>query len=141
MAIQDRGQVSATKSARGLDALRFWRALGYSLAGFRSAYATESAFRQEVWAFALLMPLAFWIPVDSGDRLLLIGSLVVVLVVELLNSAVEAAVDRISSEHHELSARAKDYGSAAVLLSLLLAAAVWGTVLWPLFFSASGHNN
>jgi diacylglycerol kinase (ATP) len=77
-----------------------------------------------------LVPLALWLPVSPLERLLLITVLLLVLIVEILNSAVEAAVDRIGLEHHELSGRAKDLGSAAVLLSLLIAALTWGTVLW-----------
>ena len=77
-----------------------------------------------------LVPLALWLPVSPIERLLLIASLLLVLIVEILNSAVEAAVDRIGLEHHELSGRAKDLGSAAVLLSLMLTALTWGTVLW-----------
>ncbi len=77
-----------------------------------------------------LVPLALWLPVSPLERLLLIAVLLLVLIVEILNSAVEAAVDRIGLEHHELSGRAKDLGSAAVLLSLLMAALTWGTVLW-----------
>jgi diacylglycerol kinase (ATP) len=130
------GPSSAGKAARGLDGGRLLRALAYSGAGIRGAYANESAFRQEIWACAVLLPLAVWLPVASIERVLLIGSLVLVLIVELLNSAIEAAIDRISTERHELSGRAKDYGSAAVLLALVVAVLTWATVLWPLLFSA-----
>ncbi|MFM2120174.1 MAG: hypothetical protein RL722_1642 [Pseudomonadota bacterium] len=109
---------------------RVLHAAGYSWAGLRSGYRHESAFRQEVWLFALALPLALWLGRTGLERLLLIASLWLVLIVELLNSAVEAAVDRISYDHHELAGRAKDYGSAAVLLSLGLAAATWLTLLW-----------
>jgi diacylglycerol kinase (ATP) len=126
--------VATQKSARLLDAGRLWRALGYSIKGFRQAYATESAFRQEAVAVVVLFPLSLWLPVSPIEHLALVASLVFVLVVELLNSAVEAAIDRISPDHHELSGRAKDFGSAAVLLSLLLAVATWITVLYPLLF-------
>jgi diacylglycerol kinase (ATP) len=105
------------------------RAAGYSLAGLRAALKHEAAFRQEAALFVILAPLGFWLGRNGIERLLLIGSLVLVLVVELLNSAVEAAVDRIGSEQHELSGRAKDMGSAAVLLALLLVVAVWALVL------------
>ncbi|MBL1378050.1 diacylglycerol kinase [Zobellella iuensis] len=98
---------------------------GYSLQGLKSAYRNEAAFRQECWLAAVLLPLACWWDVGLVARVLLIGSLVLVLVVELLNSAVEAVVDRIGPEHHELAGRAKDMGSAAVLLALLLAALTW----------------
>lgn len=102
---------------------------GYSLQGLKSAYQNEAAFRQECWLVAVLLPVAIWWEVGLVGRLLLIGSLLLVLVVELLNSAVEAVVDRIGPEHHELAGRAKDMGSAAVLLTLLLAALTWGLVL------------
>ncbi|PSJ47345.1 diacylglycerol kinase [Zobellella endophytica] len=102
---------------------------GYSLQGLKSAYHNEAAFRQECWLAGVLLPLAIWWEVGLVARLLLIGSLLLVLVVELLNSAVEAVVDRIGPEHHELAGRAKDMGSAAVLLTLLLAVLTWGLVL------------
>lgn len=108
---------------------RVWNALHYSLAGFRAAYQHEDAFRQEVVLAALLLPLALVLEVSGIARALLVGSVLLVLLVELLNSAVEATVDRISLEHHELAKRAKDIGSAAVLLSLINLAAVWGLVL------------
>jgi diacylglycerol kinase (ATP) len=104
-----------------------WRA---SVHGLRAVWQHESGFRQEVAACMGLVPLALWLPVSPLERLLLITVLLLVLIVEILNSAVEAAVDRIGLEHHELSGRAKDLGSAAVLLSLLIAALTWGTVLW-----------
>jgi diacylglycerol kinase (ATP) len=81
---------------------------------------------------ALLVPLAFWLPVTPLERVLLIGSLVLVLVVELLNSAIEAVVDRVGTERNDLAKKAKDLGSAAVMLSLLLVATTWGVLLWPL---------
>ena len=115
-----------------LDGGRLWRAMGYSLAGMRTAFATESAFRQEVVGVALLLPIALFLPVNRYERLALIGSLILVLIVELLNSAVEAVVDRVSFDHHELSGRAKDFGSAAVLLVILLAILTWGVVLYSL---------
>ncbi|MGR7921608.1 diacylglycerol kinase [Zobellella denitrificans] len=109
--------------------VRIVRAGGYSLQGLKSAYRNEAAFRQECWLVAVLLPLAVWWEVGLVARVLLVGSLVLVLVVELLNSAVEAVVDRIGPEHHELAGRAKDMGSAAVLLTLLLAALTWILVL------------
>lgn len=111
------------------DAGRVVRAFGYSLAGLRAAYNEESAFRQELLLVAVLAPLGLWLGRDGVERSLLVGSLLVVLIVELLNSAVEATVDRIGPENHEFSGRAKDLGSAAVLLSLLAAVLVWGLVL------------
>lgn len=109
---------------------RVWNALHYSLAGFRSAYQHEDAFRQEVVLAVLLLPLAFVLEDSGSGRALMVGCVLLVLLVELLNSAIEATVDRISLEHHELAKRAKDIGSAAVLLSLLNLAAVWGLVLF-----------
>jgi diacylglycerol kinase (ATP) len=109
-------------------------AAGYSAQGLRAAFVNEAAFRQEVLLAVILIPLACWLEVTNIERILLIASLLLVLIVELLNSAVEAVVDRIGTEQHELSGRAKDIGSAAVLLALLLTAYIWGEVLWPKMF-------
>ncbi len=108
---------------------RVLRAASYSIAGLRAALRKEAAFRQEVILFVVLAPLAFWLGRNGIERALLLGSLLLVLIVELLNSAVEATVDRISKKHHRLSGRAKDMGSAAVYLSILLAALTWLLVL------------
>lgn len=108
---------------------RVWNAFRYSLAGLRAAYRHEDAFRQEVWLAAILLPAACLLPVDGAGRALMIASVLLVLVVELLNSALEAAVDRIGLEDHRLAKRAKDIGSAAVFVSLVNVAAVWGSVL------------
>ncbi|WP_300451131.1 diacylglycerol kinase [Accumulibacter sp.] len=108
---------------------RVWKAYHYSLAGLRAAYRGEDAFRQEVLLAALLIPLAFWLSPDRVGRALMIGSVLLVLVVELLNSAIEAAVDRVSLDRHPLAERAKDIGSAAVLLALLNVLAVWTCLL------------
>lgn len=108
---------------------RLWNALGYSLAGFRAAYKHEDAFRQEALLAAILIPLAIWLPVQLIGKALMIGSVLLVIMVELLNSAVEATVDRISLDDHDLAKRAKDIGSAAVLVSLINAAAIWTLVL------------
>ena len=116
------------KGRTGLDRVR--RATRYSLAGLATAYRVESAFRQETWLAAVLLPAAFWLGRDWVEVALLAGTVLLVLIVELLNSGIECAVDRISFEMHELSGRAKDYGSAAVMLSLLLAGGVWATALW-----------
>jgi diacylglycerol kinase (ATP) len=102
-----------------------------SLAGLRDAWRHESAFRQEILLAAILVPLACVVPVTGTERALLVGSILLVLVVELLNSSVEAAIDRISLDRHSLSKRAKDLGSAAVLVTLVLLAVVWGMVLVP----------
>lgn len=112
---------------------RVWNAFHYSLDGLRAAYRCEDAFRQEVWLAVLLLPLAFWLPVGWLGSGLLAASVLLVLVVELLNSAVEAVVDRVSLENHRLAKRAKDIGSAAVLVSLLLLLIVWGAVLMEHF--------
>lgn len=117
----------AGQQARGLR--RLIDALRYSLAGFRACFRHEEAFRQEVLALALLLPAGLWLGESGVERALLTGSLLLVPLTELLNSAVEAVVDRFGGEIHELSGRAKDMGSAAVLLSILLAAVVWGLVL------------
>lgn len=109
---------------------RIWFAAGYSMNGLRAAWRHESAFRQELLLLAVGAPLGWWLADTGVERALLIGSLLLVLVVELLNSAVEAAIDRVGDGDHPLSARAKDLGSAAVLASLLFAAAVWGMVLF-----------
>jgi diacylglycerol kinase (ATP) len=108
---------------------RVWNALHYSMAGLRAAYLCEDAFRQEVWLAALLIPLALWLPVSWMGSGLMVASVLFVLVVELLNSAIEAVVDRVSLENHRLAKRAKDIGSAAVLISLLQVAVVWTCVL------------
>ena len=109
---------------------RIVRAGSYSAAGLRSALKCEAAFRQEVILFAILAPVGFWFGNDAVERALLVGSLVIVLIVELLNSAVEATVDRISKERHKLSRRAKDMGSAAVSLALLQVVFVWALVAY-----------
>ncbi|HET9822008.1 MAG TPA: diacylglycerol kinase [Burkholderiaceae bacterium] len=116
------------KGRTGLD--RIVRAAGYSWQGVRAAYTHEAAFRQETWLAAVMLPAAFWLGRDWMQTALLAATVVLVLVVELLNSAVEAVVDRVSFERHALSGRAKDYGSAAVLLALLLCGATWAAALW-----------
>jgi diacylglycerol kinase (ATP) len=108
---------------------RVLNACVYSLHGLQSAYRHEEAFRQEVWLALVLIPVAVLLPVGGTGKALMIASVLLVLIVELLNSAVEATVDRISLDQHRLAKRAKDIGSAAVLLSLVNVAAVWGLVL------------
>ena len=105
-----------------------WR---YSLSGLAGAWRTEGAFRQEVIGAAILIPIACFIPVPVLHRALLIASVLMVIVVELLNSAMEAAIDRISLDRHPLSKKAKDTGSAAVLVSIVIAMLVWAGVLFP----------
>lgn len=108
---------------------RIINAAGYSMKGLRSAWINEAAFRQELMLILLLMPLAFWIGDSLNQILLLIVISWLVVIVEVLNSAVEAVVDRIGPEHHELSGRAKDLGSAAVFIALALNALVWGALV------------
>ncbi|MDH5648211.1 MAG: diacylglycerol kinase [Gammaproteobacteria bacterium] len=115
-----------------LDFKRIIRATGYSFNGLRAAWHHEGAFRQELALFIVLAPTGYVFGPTNTERLLLIGSLVLVLIVELLNSGLEAIVDRVGREHHELAGRAKDLGSAAVLLTILLAVFVWGMVFLPL---------
>lgn len=119
------------KRRTGID--RVMHAAEYSIDGLRSAYRSESAFRQEFWLAVALVPLAFWLGRGWVEVALLAGSVILVLIVELLNSAIEAAIDRISFELHDLSKRAKDIGSAAVFLSLLLCAGIWCAALWQRF--------
>jgi diacylglycerol kinase (ATP) len=108
---------------------RLINAFGYSLSGLRAAFRHEDAFRQEVALATVLIPAAFLLPVPATTRAVLLASVFLVLIVELLNTAVEAVVDRISLEDHELAKRAKDIGSAAVMLSLLNMTVVWAVVL------------
>lgn len=108
---------------------RIWNALHYSMDGLKAAYRHEDAFRQEAWLALILIPTAFFMPASGIGKALMVGSVLLVLIVELLNSAVEAVVDRVSLEHHLLAKRAKDIGSAAVLISLLNVLAIWTLVL------------
>jgi diacylglycerol kinase (ATP) len=116
------------KNSSGLR--RILDAFGYSLDGLRAVLRHEAAFRQEAALAGLLIPLALWLPVGGAAKALLVGSVLLVLIVELINSAVEAAVDRISLERHGLAKRAKDAGSAAVLVALVNLVAVWALVLF-----------
>jgi diacylglycerol kinase (ATP) len=120
-------QESPFKGKTGVQ--RLWNALGYSLQGIASAFRHEDAFRQECLLAAVLVPTALLLPVGGAEKALMVGVVLLVLVVELLNSAVEAAVDRISMEDHLLAKRAKDFGSAAVFLSLINVAVVWALIL------------
>jgi diacylglycerol kinase (ATP) len=108
---------------------RILNACSFSAAGFRAVWTHEEAFRQEVLIFVVTTPLAIWLGQTPIEKLLLIGSVVLVLLIELLNSAIEAIVDRVGLERHELSGRAKDIGSAAVMLSLVWAAITWTYIL------------
>jgi diacylglycerol kinase (ATP) len=117
------------------DGGRVIRALGYSLAGLRAAWRKEPAFRQELILSVILIPLGVWLGRSGVERALLVGSVLAVLIVEMLNSAVEAVVDRIGVQQHKLSGRAKDMGSAAVLLTLLLLVVTWSLVVYDRLFS------
>jgi len=120
-------QESPFKGKTGLR--RLINAAGYSAAGLRAAFRHEDAFRQEVVAAAVLIPLALWLGHSGSERALLCFSVLAVLIVELVNSAIEATVDRISLENHQLAKRAKDIGSAAVMVALFNALLVWALVL------------
>lgn len=125
---QQQASHSPFKGKTGLR--RVWNAFHYSMEGFKAAYRHEDAFRQEVFLALILVPTAFFMPVSGLGKALMVASVLLVLVVELLNSAVEAVVDRVSLEHHELAKRAKDIGSAAVFVALLNVTVVWGLVLF-----------
>jgi diacylglycerol kinase (ATP) len=112
---------------------RIINAWGYSMAGFRACFKHEEALRQEVYTLTVLIPLGLWLGNDGVERALLVGSLLLIPLVELLNSAVEAVVDRFGGEHHKLSGRAKDIASAAVFLSITMAVITWFLVLSPRF--------
>ncbi|MFT5933045.1 MAG: diacylglycerol kinase (ATP) [Hydrogenophaga sp.] len=125
-----REAVNAQKLRTGLGRMR--HAFGYSLAGLRAGWA-ETAFRQEALAALVMLPTAFWLGQSWVEVALLAGTVLLVMVVELLNTSIEAAIDRIGPEWHELSKRSKDMGSAAVLLSLLLCAGTWLAAVWTRF--------
>ena len=120
-------ETSPHKGKTGLKRMR--NAFFYSMAGFSAAYKNEDSFRQEILLALILVPLAFFLPVSGIGRAIMIGSILLVLMVELLNSAIEATVDRISIEHHSLAKQAKDIGSAAVFVALANVAIVWTLVL------------
>jgi len=121
---------NAQKMRSGLD--RLWHAFGYSLAGLRTAWG-ETAFRQEALAAMVLVPAAFWLGRSWLEVALLAGSVLLVMIVELLNCGVETAIDRIGPEWHQLSKKAKDMGSAAVLIAVVLAAGIWAGALYTRF--------
>ena len=129
---ETRANVNPQKSRSGLN--RIWHAGGYSVQGLRAAWH-ETAFRQEAIAAAVLVPAAAWLGRNWVETALLAGSVLIVLMVELLNTGIETAIDRIGPEWHDLSKRAKDMGSAAVLLSLLLCAGIWAGALLQRFIA------
>jgi diacylglycerol kinase (ATP) len=108
-----------------------WNALRWSLKGLAAAWRTESSFRLEVWLFVPLAPLAYWLGQSGVERILLIGSMLLVLSAELLNSAIEAVIERYGSENHEMAGRAKDMGSAAVFVLMMNVLLCWGLLLVP----------
>lgn len=110
---------------------RLWNALGYSRDGLQAAWQHEAAFREEALLALVALPLGLYLGKTGVEKALLAATVLLVLVVELINSAIEAVVDRVSTERHDLSKRAKDLGSAAVLITLLAAALTWALVLWP----------
>jgi diacylglycerol kinase (ATP) len=122
--------VQTHKRRNGLS--RMWYALGFSLAGLRAGWG-ETAFRQEAMAAFVLLPLSFWLGQTWVETALLAGSVLMVMIVELLNTGIETAIDRIGPQWHELSKRAKDMASSAVLLSLLLCVSIWGAALYQKF--------
>jgi diacylglycerol kinase (ATP) len=124
---------SPYKSTGGLK--RVWNALRYSMRGFGHAWRVESAFRQELILAIVLVPVALFLPVSALERLALLGSVIMVLIVELINSSIEAAVDRISLDPHKLAGRAKDLGSAAVFLALVLCALAWTLIAGPVIIT------
>ncbi|MDP3621490.1 MAG: diacylglycerol kinase [Polynucleobacter sp.] len=123
------------KGNRGL--VRAWHAAKNSWRGLVYAFKEESAFRQELALLIVLTPIACLLPISLLEKGILICSLILVMAIELLNSGVEAAIDRISFEHHDLSKRAKDFGSAAVMLTLLIAMILWVAICLPLFIKLS----
>ncbi len=126
------GDANPQKARTGLN--RVWHATGYSMAGLQAGWR-ETAFRQEALAALLLVPSALWVGQTWVERALLAGAVFLVLIVELLNTGIETAVDRVGPEWHDLSKRAKDIGSAAVLLSLVLCGAIWFGALWHRFIA------
>ena len=121
-------QDNTRKSKTGV--ARIWNAFLYSMEGISAAFRHETAFRQEVLLAVILIPTALLLPVNGTGKALMLGSVLLVLIVELINSAIEAVVDRISPEHHPLAKRAKDFGSAAVLLSLINVPLIWTLVMF-----------
>ena len=122
--------IAMVNKESGVGVGRLIRAFGWSLAGLRAAFVGEAAFRQEVAVTLVMLPAAVWLGQNGVEQAMLISSLLLVLLAELLNSAIEAVVDRVGSEQHPLSGRAKDIGSAAVFISLVNVAVVWGFLLY-----------
>ena len=125
---------AASLKSTGYGPARVLKALGYSLSGLRGAWQREAAFRQEIIAAVILVPLSLFARVTWLEHALLVASVLLVLLVELINSSIEAIVDRVSMERHPLSGHAKDAGSAAVLIACILAAVVWAAILLPVYW-------
>lgn len=119
-------------SRKGL--IRLWDAARYSLRGIAAAWQNEAAFRQEVAVILPLLPLALWVGTTAAQRAVLILSALLILVIELINSAIESAIDRIGPERHPLSGQAKDMGSAALMIALIAGICVWGVIIWERWF-------
>ena len=119
---------------------RAWKAFVWSMQGLRATWRVESSFRLEVYLFVVLAPLTLWLTPVGVERAILVGSMIIVLVIEVLNSAVEAVVDRHGSEHNELAGRAKDMGSAAVFLADMNVLACWVLILGPRWIAATGAH-
>ena len=114
---------------------RVWNAFGYSVEGFKSAFVTETAFRQEILLAIILAPVIIFLDVTNMAKLMLTSTIFLVLFAELINSAIEAVVDRVSMDRHDLSKKAKDIGSAIVFLALTYGGIVWAVILWDRFGS------
>ena len=124
--------MSAIEEFKGKQGIpRILNAIRYSLEGFAAAWKNEAAFREELLLAVITIPLAFYLGKTGVDRALMVGAMLFILIVEILNSGLEAIVDKASPEKHELAKRAKDLGSAAVFLSIINAAVIWACVLWP----------
>jgi len=119
----------SAQGPQGID--RIIKAFGFSMRGFQATYINEAAFRQETWLAIILIPLGLWLGPTPLEKAILVAVVLLVLIVELLNSGIETIVDWVSTDHHELAGRAKDMGSAAVFLSLMNVLVVWGLVLLP----------
>jgi diacylglycerol kinase (ATP) len=133
MVVENRQEFSSADKEQNKGIRRIVNAAFFSIAGLRAAWRNEAAFRQECVLTLILTPTAFWLGQNAVERSLLIGTCWLVLIVELLNSAVEAVVDRVGTDHHKLSGRAKDLGSAGVFVSLVLTLLVWVMIIWERF--------
>jgi len=121
-------------ASKNLGLKRIKLAAKYSWQGFRAAYFKEEAFRQEIWLALVAIPLGLYLGQSGTERAMLVGSIIFILIIELLNSSIENIVDRVGLDPHKLSGRAKDMGSAAVFLAIVLAAVIWGLILSPRLF-------